>query len=120
MKNDNEEKNPPFTMVYECMAELYGLDVAATISALLKHQEYMQILKRLDREGFFYMEHKTIQRKIGISDHRQIKAMKVLVKIGVLQKSPIKKGTPPKTFYKVNSKKYKLLLAGLNKVISQR
>ena len=115
MENNKEKSKGSFYKVYEIMGDCFGSDVSNVISIMLKHQEYLLKLKRLDRDGYFYMEHKMIKRKTGISEHRQKLAMKVLVKWGILEISTKKKGTPPKTFYKVHEEKYEALLIELNK-----
>lgn len=115
MNNDKEESKGPFYMVYEVMGDYFGPDVSNVISVMLKHQEYLLRLRRLDLNGYFYMEHKMIKKKTGISEHRQKIAMLVLEELGILKKLSKKKGTPPKTFYKVDGEKYVKYLIGLNK-----
>ncbi len=115
MEYNKEESKGSFYKVYEVMGDYFGSDVSNVISVMLKHQEYLMKYKGLDRDGYFYMEHKMITKKTGISEHRQKIAMKVLVKWGILEISTKKKGTPPKTFYKVNEDRYVKLLIEFNK-----
>jgi hypothetical protein len=106
MENDSEKRKGPFYMVYESMINEFGTDIANIISVMLKHQEYLKRFGRLDRDGYFYMEHKMIEKKTGISEHRQKIAMKELEEYNFLKIAAKRKGIPPKKFYKVKGELY--------------
>lgn len=90
----------------------YGIDAAVIIADLSSKQEYFRGRRMLDREGFFFNEKKDIETDTSISPYRQDKALKILIDIEVLE-TEIKKGIPPKRYYKVNVNKLNKLVLKL-------
>jgi len=87
-----ENTQPKFYMVYEGISQEYGCEVSNLISYLVNKQEYLRGYHRLDHDGYFYTEHRVIEEKIGLSEHRQKIAMKKLEEIGILKISSKKRG----------------------------
>lgn len=66
----------------------------------------------LTEDGFFYCEKLEIEKDTSISPYRQDKAVKLLVNLGVLN-TEIRKGIPPKRYYRVNVEKLNELVKTL-------
>ena len=90
----------------------YGIDAALIIADLSSKQEYFKGRKMLDKNGYFFNEKKDIERDTSISPYRQDKAFKILTDIKVLD-TEIRKGIPPKRYYRVNINRLNKLVLSL-------
>jgi DNA-directed RNA polymerase specialized sigma54-like protein len=113
--SDEDIKACQFYKVYNVILDAFGSQVAILIALLASKQNYFKMFKKLDSEGYFYLEHKKITEMTGISTHYQKQAMEKLQELNLLYISPKKKGTPPKKFYRVDIGKYNEIIQYLHK-----
>lgn len=98
-------KSAQFYMVYYEFLSKYKSEVALLAAVLTSKQQYLQGRNKL-KDGLFFLEHPKIEEITGISEHRQKKAMAILVDLKILYISPKKMRTPPKTHYRVDIDRY--------------
>jgi hypothetical protein len=92
-----------FWMLNKAVVLELGVDVALFLTDLSSRQDYWGMKGKLDREGFFFIERSEIESETLLSPHKQLRATKTLVDLGLLQTKRV--GIPPKNYYKLDSDK---------------
>jgi hypothetical protein len=92
---------------------LLGFDASLLLSDLVAKEEYFRIKDQLDEDGFFFNLRKDIKYDTGLSEQRQIKALDVLKDKNLI--STVRKGVPPKLYYKSNPDKIMEVLLEMHK-----
>jgi hypothetical protein len=79
-----------------------GLHETIILIYLISQQNYLKKEKKLNRDGFFYSTHETIEDKFKLSFHHQRIAIKNLIEMNLIEMKF--KGMPRKAYFKINEK----------------
>lgn len=82
------------------IAKEYGFNVAILLGFLCYKYDYWIKRNEITEDGYFYVTQEDIEEEVGLSQFKQIPALKKLKELGIV--SVYKKGMPAKYFYKIN------------------
>lgn len=110
--------NTSFWQINKAVHLELGGDVALLLSDLSSRQDYWASRNMLDKEGYFFIERKELEKDTLLSSYKQNEATKILVKLKILSVKRI--GIPPQNFYKLDSQKVNelVILLSENKKIN--
>ena len=76
-----------------------GLEAAVMFSELIAEYEYWSGRRVVKEDGFFFSTVENIKNKTGLSKHKQLEAVKILKKFGLVETT--QRGLPSKRYFRI-------------------